>query len=74
MEGFNKAGLLKTRPISSDIAEIFTPPKDDNCGVLESLRKLNTELPPRVCANPLTFKKAASITTLTFTEYEIRPL
>jgi hypothetical protein len=50
MEGLNKDGLLKARPTSFEVWETFTPPKAVNCGVLGSLRKLNTELPPRVWA------------------------
>jgi hypothetical protein len=46
----SNAGLLQARPMSSEILETLTPPSAVNCGVLGRLRKLNTVVPPRVCA------------------------
>src|SRR4051812_34228669 len=46
----SSAGLLKLRPMSLLMLEMFTPPRAVSCGVLGSFKKLNTELPPIVCA------------------------
>ena len=54
MDGLSSAGLLKARPTSLDVWEILTLPKAVSWGVLESLRKLKTELPPRVWAELFT--------------------
>jgi hypothetical protein len=44
-------GLLNARPTSFDGTETFIPPKAVSWGVWGSFKKLNTELPPIVCAN-----------------------
>jgi hypothetical protein len=51
MVGFKSAGLLNASPISWEGWDTFIPPSDVNCGVGESCKKLNTALPPRVCAD-----------------------
>jgi len=48
---FNSEGLLNAKPTSFDVTDTFTPPKAVSCGVWGSFKKLNTELPPIVCAS-----------------------
>jgi hypothetical protein len=43
--------LLNAKPTSFEVTDTFTPPKAVSCGVWGSFKKLNTELPPIVCAN-----------------------
>ena len=51
MSFFNSEGLLNAKPTSLDVTDTFTPPKAVSCVVFGSFKKLNTELPPIVCAN-----------------------
>jgi hypothetical protein len=48
--GLNKEGLLKANPTSFETSDILIPPNAESLGVLGSRRKLNTVLPPSVCA------------------------